>query len=43
MALEDGHEQVIEFTETALRAELRGLAVGRAAAAHALRIIPMDN
>ena len=42
-ALENGDEHVIKFTETALRAELRGLAAGRAAAAHALQIIPMDN
>ena len=42
-ALESGDEHVIKFTETALRAELRGLAAGRTAAAHALRIIPMDQ
>jgi len=42
-ALENGDEHVIKFTETALRAERRGLATGRAAAAHALQIIPMDN
>jgi hypothetical protein len=42
-ALENGDEHVIKFTETALRAELRGLAAGRAAAAHALAIIPMDT
>lgn len=42
-ALENGDEHVIKFTETALRAELPGLAAGRTAAAHALQIIPMDN
>lgn len=42
-ALDNGDEHVIKFTETALRAQLRGLATGRAAAAHALAIIPMDN
>ncbi len=43
LALENGDEHVIKFTETALRAELRGLAAGRAAAAHALAIIPLDS
>lgn len=43
LALENGDAHVIKFTETALRAELRGLAVGRSAAAHALRIIPLDT
>jgi hypothetical protein len=40
LALKSGDEHVIKLTETALRAELRGLAAGRAAAAHALQIIP---
>lgn len=43
LALDNGDEHVIKFTETALRAELRGLAAGRAAAAHALAIIPLDG
>jgi len=43
LAAANGDEHVIKFTETALRAELRGLADGRAAAAHALRIIPLDE
>lgn len=40
LALDSGDEHIIKFTEAALRAELRGLATGRAAAAHALAIIP---
>ncbi len=36
-ALENGDEHIIKFTETALRAERRGLPTGRAAAAHACR------
>ena len=43
LALENGDVHIIKFTETALRAELRGLATGRAAAAHALNIIPLDS
>lgn len=43
LALESGDVHVIKFTETALRSELRGLAVGRSAAAHALRLIPLDT
>jgi hypothetical protein len=43
LALANGDEHVIKFTETALRAELRGLATGRAAAAHSLRLIPQDS
>ena len=41
-ALDNGDEHVIKFTETALRAEARGLAAGRAAAAHALQLIGDD-
>ena len=41
-ALDNGDEHVIKFTETALRAEARGLATGRAAAAHALQLIGDD-
>ncbi len=43
LALGSGDEHIIKFTETALRAELRGLAAGRAAAAHSLQIIPADS
>ncbi|MDQ1537318.1 MAG: hypothetical protein QOE58_1711 [Actinomycetota bacterium] len=43
LALRNGDEHAIKFTETALRAELRGLTTGRAAAAHALRIIPIES
>jgi hypothetical protein len=39
LALDNGDEHVIKFTETALRAEARGLASGRAAAAHAVQLI----
>lgn len=42
-ALENGDEHVIKFTETALRAELRGLATGRDAAAHALQLISQED
>jgi hypothetical protein len=42
-ALDNGDEHIIKFTETALRAERRGLVTGRAAAAHALQIIPGDG
>ena len=42
-ALDNGDEHIIKFTETALQAERRGLAAGRAAAAHALQIIPADG
>ena len=41
-ALDNGDEHIIKFTETALRAERRGLAAGPVAAAHSLQIIPMD-
>jgi Questin oxidase-like len=42
-ALDNGDEHIIKFTDTALRAERRGLATGRAAAAHALAIIAADG
>jgi hypothetical protein len=42
-ALDNGDEHIIKFTETALQAERRGFAAGRAAAAHALQIIPADG
>jgi len=42
-ALDSGDEHIIKFTETALQAERRGFAAGRAAAAHALQIIPADG
>ena len=43
LALECGDEHVIKFTETALRAERRGLVTGRAAAAQALQLISSQN
>ena len=43
MALDSGDEHVIKFTETALRAQRRGLCTGGAAAARSLVIIAMDH
>jgi hypothetical protein len=43
MALDSGCEHVIKFTETALRAQRRGLCTGGAAAAHSLLIIAMED
>jgi hypothetical protein len=40
-ALESGDEHVIKFTETALRAEARGVVDARTAAAHALTIMAL--
>ncbi len=42
-ALDNGDEHVIKFTETALKAERRGLDAGRAAAAHALHLISTEG
>jgi hypothetical protein len=42
-ALDNGDEHIIKFTETALGAERRGLATGRAAAAHAMQIITEEG
>jgi hypothetical protein len=43
LALDNGDEHIIKFTETALRAEARGLGTGRAAAAHALQLIGAEG